>query len=59
MAKWTTLDHSLELSESDSILCTNFEFCEGKTLSRFQEHADIQSQAIADEKTIPRKVYIF
>ena len=26
--KWTTLDPYLVLSESDSILCTNFEFCE-------------------------------
>ena len=31
MVKWTNPDPCLVLSESDSILCTNFEFCEEKS----------------------------
>ena len=30
--KWTTHDPCLVLSESDSFLCTNFEFCEQKKI---------------------------
>ena len=45
-------------TDSDSILCTSFELCVEKETSTFYEHIDLQSQAIYDEKSIPRKVYI-
>ena len=48
------------LIESDSILCSNFEFCERRKSETFKKHIDLQIQAIYDDpKRIPRKVYIF
>ena len=49
MVKWTTPDPCLMLSESDSMLCTSFEFCEGIKSYTFFEHIDLQSQSIYDE----------
>ena len=37
---------NIGLSESDSKIYTNFEFCEGKKLLTFGKHIDLQSQAI-------------
>lgn len=59
--KWTAPDLCLVLSASDSILCTIFEFCGGKSHRQMslKKHIDLQSQAIhADKKKTPRKVYI-
>jgi hypothetical protein len=47
--EWTTHDPCLVLSESDSILCIIFEFCEKKSQT-FKKHIDLQSQAICHEK---------
>ena len=57
MVKWTIPD--LVPSESDSKLCTNFEFCEEKIIDTFKKHIDVQSQANYDDKKNSKKVYIF
>ena len=53
--KWTTPNPSLVLSESDSILCINFEFCEEINHRHFKKHLDLQSQAIYDDKKNSKK----
>ena len=47
--KWTAPDPCLVLSESDSILCTNFESCEEK------KHTNLQRQVIHDDKKNSKK----
>jgi hypothetical protein len=42
------------LGESDSILYTNFEFCEGKN-HKFEKHINLQSQTICVDKKISKK----
>ena len=49
------LDPCLVVSESDSKLYTNFEFCEEKIHRNFKKHIDLQSQAIYDEKKDSKK----
>ena len=56
--KGTTHDPCLVLSESDLILCINFESCEEKN-HHFFKHIDLQSQAIYVDKKNPINVYIF
>ena len=59
MVKWTAPDHCLGLSESDSNLDINFEFCDEKT------HRDLKNILVYKvnqnmmTKTIWRDVYIF
>ena len=36
MVKWTTPNPCLVLSESDLVLCINFEYCEGKNHGHFE-----------------------
>jgi hypothetical protein len=40
----------MALSGSDSQLYTNFEFCEENKSQTFEEHIDLQSQAIYVDK---------
>jgi hypothetical protein len=60
MVKWITPNPCLVLSERDSKLYTNFEFCEEKIIDIWKKiYIDLQSQAIYDDKCVSRKVYIF
>ena len=43
------------LSESDSILYNNFEFCEGKNHRHCKKHINLQSQAVYDDKKNSKK----
>ena len=49
VVKWTTHDPCLVLSESDSTLYTNFEYCEEKNLRNLKT-INLQNQAIYDDK---------
>ena len=54
--KWTTPYPCLVLSESDSMLYSNFAFVKRQIIKKkSQNHVDLQSQAIYDEKKISKK----
>ena len=59
MVKWTAPDPCLVLSESDSILCLNFEFCEEKTHRHSKNILIYKAKQFMMTKRIPRKVYLF
>ena len=59
MVKETSPDACLDLSESDSILCTNFEFCEEKKHRHFKNILIYKAKQFMMTKKIPIKVYIF
>ena len=56
---WATPFSCLVLSERDSILCTNFEFCEGKMHRPFKNIVVLQRHAICDEKKFQEKSTYF
>ena len=57
--KWTTPDPCLVLTESDSLLCTNFEFCEEINHRHFKNILIYKAKQFMMTKRIPRKVYLF
>ena len=59
MVKWIAHDPCLVLSDSDSKLYTNFEFCKERNRNLKNKHVELKNQAIYVDKKIPRKVYIF
>ena len=57
--KWTTHDPCLVLSEGDSILCTNVEFCEENNDRHFKDILIYKAKQFMMTNTNPRKVHIF
>ena len=55
MVKYTILSPCIGLSESDSKLCTNFEFCERKHHKHLKKYIDLQSQASYVDNSYFRK----
>ena len=56
--KWTNPDPCLVLSESDSFLCTNFDFLEEKNRRHFFVILTYKAMQFMT-KQLPRKVHIF